>query len=309
MPAVRGVNLRSGDLNEEYGLFLLRLLGAVAPVPRTEDVGVDAFLTLLHNEGALYRAGRTCMVQLKSHAKAVTVVYYDADKQLTRTDRGETDWLRNLEYPLFFGRVRRGSGLELYSNYALLEWFLNNPGAHGIGVCFEEKKRKLDVSAGKVPVVWLGPAVLTLSVEDSMNVEALQMKVDLMSEWVKKMQENVALFPLGMLCQIRWDTNCTPEPIQYIILSREPAEDEAERLLRDVYLRLAALSVERLYHGEDSDLEHLVGMFEMIDRDFPQFKFGKDHAMYLRQNIERLRERRIAYRLARTIQVVDAASK
>jgi len=302
MPAVRGVNLRSGDLNEEYGLFLLRLFGAVAPVPRTEDVGVDAFLTLLHNEGELYRAGRTCMVQLKSHSEGVSVVYFDAKTSGELNVRGETTWLKELDYPLFFGRVSRGGQLELYATQQLLEWFLDNPGQAGIGICFEEVDESPVPANGFAPVRWLGPPILTMGIEHARDAAGIRTQVDLLSEWVKLMQENLALFPLGMLRKMRWQPNTAPETVQYTQLSREPSEQEAERALRDVSLRLAALSVERLYHGEESDLEHLFGLFEMVARDFPHFTFGEEHSQFLRLNIDHLRERRLAYRLARQTQ-------
>ena len=51
MPGVRDRNLRSGDLHEELGLLLLRRIALVSPVPRQEDVGIDAFATLLRPEG------------------------------------------------------------------------------------------------------------------------------------------------------------------------------------------------------------------------------------------------------------------
>jgi len=47
MAGSRDKNLRSGDIHEELGLFLLTAVGLVAAVPCTEDVGVDAFVTLL----------------------------------------------------------------------------------------------------------------------------------------------------------------------------------------------------------------------------------------------------------------------
>lgn len=299
MPAVRGVNLRSGDLNEEYGLFLLRLLGAVAPVPRTEDVGVDAFLTLLHNEGALYRAGRTCMIQLKSHSRGVSVVYYDAKTNGRRDVRRETDWLRSLDYPLFFGRVRRGASLDIYSSQHLLVWFLNNPEGNGVGVCFEERRQVLEPTDGKVPVVWLGPPVVSIDLGRGADDQAIRQCVDLLDEWVGILQQNLVLAPLGMLLQLRWNAEESPERVQYTQLDREPDEQQAERVFREVALRLAALTVDRLYHGEESDLEHLVGLFDLVTRDFPTFTYSKQHAQWLRDNIEHLREHRRAYRLAR----------
>lgn len=47
MPATRGINLRSGDLAEQLGLFLLQTVSLTAPVPRTEDVGIDVISTLI----------------------------------------------------------------------------------------------------------------------------------------------------------------------------------------------------------------------------------------------------------------------
>src|SRR5208282_3293121 len=52
MPGVRDRNLRSGDLHEELGLLLLRMVALVAPVPRQEDVGTDAFATLVRPDGS-----------------------------------------------------------------------------------------------------------------------------------------------------------------------------------------------------------------------------------------------------------------
>lgn len=299
MPAVRGVNLRSGDLNEEYGLFLLRLLGAVAPVPRTEDVGVDAFLTLLHNEGALYRAGRTCMIQLKSHTRGVSVLYYDAKTNGRRDARRETAWLRSLDYPLFFGRVRRGASLDIFSSQHLLEWFLNNPEASGVGVCFDERRQVPEPAEGKVPVVWLGQPVTSILLGRGTEPDSIRRSVELLDEWVAILQQNLVLAPLGMLLQLRWNTGEPPERLQYTQLTREPDEQQAERVFREVAVRLAALTVDRLYHGEESDLEHLAGLFEFIARDFPAFDFAATHREFLRMNVDALRERRFAHRARR----------
>ena len=47
MPARRGKNFRSGDLAEQLGLYLLQSVALVAPVPRTEDIGIDVVCTLI----------------------------------------------------------------------------------------------------------------------------------------------------------------------------------------------------------------------------------------------------------------------
>ena len=50
---MRDRNLRSGDLHEELGIFLLKGVALVAPVPRQEDVGNDAFATLFPKQDDL----------------------------------------------------------------------------------------------------------------------------------------------------------------------------------------------------------------------------------------------------------------
>ena len=50
MPGSRGRNFRGGDLAEGLGLELLRPFAFIAPVPRPEDVGIDAVATLIRRE-------------------------------------------------------------------------------------------------------------------------------------------------------------------------------------------------------------------------------------------------------------------
>lgn len=65
MPAFKGKNLRSGDLAEQLGTLLLQSLALVAPVPRTEDVGVDVVATLLEDfDQRLFKATNSFYVQI-----------------------------------------------------------------------------------------------------------------------------------------------------------------------------------------------------------------------------------------------------
>ena len=43
MPTKRGKNFRSGDIAEQLGLYLIQSVALGAPVPRTEDVGIDGY--------------------------------------------------------------------------------------------------------------------------------------------------------------------------------------------------------------------------------------------------------------------------
>ena len=80
MPGMRDRNLRSGDLHEEFGIFLLKAVALVAPVPRQEDGGIDAFVTLIRPEGSRRLIPDVSfLVQLKS-ASAASVSYTTPDE-------------------------------------------------------------------------------------------------------------------------------------------------------------------------------------------------------------------------------------
>src|SRR5687768_206108 len=108
MPGSQDRNLRSGYLHEELGLLLLRGVALVAPVPRPEDVGTDAFATLIRPDGRRRLIPDVSfLVQFKA-ASTRTISYTTPD---------ETAWLRNLEIPLFFGRVDlRASSISLHTS-------------------------------------------------------------------------------------------------------------------------------------------------------------------------------------------------
>ena len=111
MPGMRDRNLRSGDRSEDRGLELLRDIGFVAPVPREEDVGCDALVTLMRPEGhRRLIPDLSFFVQLKSDSVA-SVLY---------TSQDEMNWLKALEIPLFIGRVNREtSTIELFTTQRL----------------------------------------------------------------------------------------------------------------------------------------------------------------------------------------------
>ena len=111
MPGMRDRNLRSGDLHEDLGFFLLKAVALVAPVPRQEDVGNDAFATLIRPEGnRRLIPDLSFLVQLKS--ASVTSVKY--------TTLDEMAWISELDSPLFIGRVDlKQARIELFTTLRL----------------------------------------------------------------------------------------------------------------------------------------------------------------------------------------------
>src|SRR5947209_5095225 len=120
---MRDRNLRSGDLHEELGIFLLKAVALVAPVPRQEDVGNDAFATLIRPEGSRRLIpDLSFLVQLKS--VSFTSVSYTTPDEMT--------WISALESPLFIGRVDlKQSKIELFTTLRLHQILLES-GHEGI---------------------------------------------------------------------------------------------------------------------------------------------------------------------------------
>jgi hypothetical protein len=118
MPGMRDRNLRSGDLHEELGIFLLKAIALVAPVPRPEDVGNDAFATLIRPEGTRRLIpDLSFLVQLKS-ASVPSVSY---------TTPEEMAWISALEVPFFIGRVDlKQASIELFTTQGLYQILLEH---------------------------------------------------------------------------------------------------------------------------------------------------------------------------------------
>jgi hypothetical protein len=87
MPGRLRTSFRSGNLAEQLGLLLLKGIAAVADVPRTEDVGLDAVATLLRRapDGNCY-AEDGFVVQLKSYS-ATSIEYRDHELSCDRSVR------------------------------------------------------------------------------------------------------------------------------------------------------------------------------------------------------------------------------
>lgn len=201
MPAFRGKNLRSGDLAEQLGLLLLQSLALVAPVPRTEDVGVDAVVTLLEDfDGFRFKASNSFYVQLKS--KSVTFIEYEQE---------EVAWLFALELPFFVAEVdRKLNQLELYCCHALHEAFVLDPGRTKLRLEFENGIRMDDfIPLGEA--VKIGPPILSWSMDD------IEKKPDLRSQFnaickahIEAAKTSMEMRRVGRVETMAWEENQLP---------------------------------------------------------------------------------------------------
>jgi hypothetical protein len=199
MPGVRDRNLRSGDLHEELGIFLLRSVALVAAVPRQEDVGNDAFVTLIRPEGSRrLLPDVSLLVQLK--AASTSEVPFCGKDAIT--------WVTNLEIPLFIGRVDlQTASISLYSTQRLHHILLE--------ASYDEIHLLLDPasesSANNRRLVNIDPPVHTWSVADLAQPDFLARTFSVLRPHVEGLRINRQLRDIRYQRLLRWATGQPPE--------------------------------------------------------------------------------------------------
>jgi hypothetical protein len=210
MPGIRDKNLRAGDLCEGFGLELLRPFAFVAPIPRPEDVGVDAVATLTRREGRRLFAEDSFLVQVKS-----------ASVRKIRFKGKELDWLRALRLPFFFLSVDlAATSLELRSIiHAASHSNFRDRGS--VTMYLDETKFDLK---GDEMFVWLGPPILRWTPADAANGDFQQTAYEVLKEWIAFEMETIILRSIGRTQQVDWETNCKPKPSDGYTIMHHPSE-------------------------------------------------------------------------------------
>lgn len=199
MVGTRDKNLRSGHLKEDLGVFLLKSVALVAQTPNTEDVGIDAFATLLRSKDVrTLTAEDSFLVQFK--ASSVRAVLYDG--------RDAVDWLSSLEMPLLIGSVDLAAAtLSLYSTLALSQALLEQQ--------YDSIRLHLDppseaCSSAGTREVWLGTPIMTWSVPDLAVGVPWKTGYAVLKPHIETLRRNIRLRPLGQALMLNWNTNEVP---------------------------------------------------------------------------------------------------
>ena len=201
MPSRLRTSFRSGNLAEHLGVLLLKGIAAVAEVPRTEDVGLDAVANLLRHgaDGNCY-AEDGFVVQLKS-ASAKSIEYRDH----------ELLWLLGQSQPMFIGRVSlQDSRISLYPtlhvNQAVLACYAEQVtlqfGAH--------PKHIMELypwTGGNPCTVWLGEPLLEWAVSDLTDAAWLSSAYEIMKRFLGIARRELDLLALGQCSQLEWGKN------------------------------------------------------------------------------------------------------
>ncbi len=250
MPGVRDRNLRSGDLHEELGIFLLRSVAFVAPVPRQEDVGNDVFCTLARPEGSRrLLPDLSFLVQLK--ASSVCKISYSSPDEIA--------WLTNLEIPLFIGRVDlRNASVSLFSTQRLHQILLEKS--------YDEIHLLLDPegesSANKSRLVHIGPPVHTWSVADLGQKDFLAGTFSVLRPHIEGLRINRHLRDIRYQRLLKWTTGQPHEEGGVMMMGT--ANDDGSTILQSMVPGVQRLCLEILHKKRYRHFATLVAFVQMM---------------------------------------------
>lgn len=198
MPGRRPKGLRSGDLNEELGILLLKSFAAVAPVPRPEDTGIDAVATLLRDDTKTRLiAENSFFVQLKSYSDR-TVEFVDH----------EVDWVKELKLPFFIGSVCKKIGqIELYSTHRLTEFLINEPPSRIRLHLDEGSAQQISKDAWDVRI---GPPILKWKTDVFGDDEFSRHACAIIKAHVVAEQRNIECRSVRYCEKLSWETDKLP---------------------------------------------------------------------------------------------------
>ena len=248
MTAQRLASFRSGDLNEELGLLLLKAFAVVAPVPRQEDVGLDAVATLMRRSERMLIAEDSFYVQLKS--SSIRKIEYKGEH--------EVKWFRELQLPLFIGSVDRTTfQINLYPAHNARVAILSGENSP-ITMC-------LDAASQEDKVIWLGEPLLTWTIVELNSDDFGEKAYSLLKQYLAHEQKNLGHGDIRTVGMLFWKTNelVTQSGYQIHNLRFERQETVSTiQSIRQPLLKVAlAMQMEKDVEGSEKMLrflEHII---------------------------------------------------
>jgi hypothetical protein len=253
MPGIRDKNLRSGDLHEEFGIFLLKAVALVATVPRQEDVGNDAFATLIRPEGSRRLIpDLSFLVQLKS-ASVTSVKYSGPD---------EMGWISALESPLFIGRVDlKQSKIELFTTLRLHQILLED-SYEGIELLLDPGNE--DSIEPNVRRANLGRPIHVWSVTDTAKPDFLAGSFAVLRPHIDALRRNRLLREIQVQNLFRWETGHPPTDGGEMMRG-SPRVDIAN-VVQDMVPHVRRLMLELQHRKRYGDFPLMLGLFDLMRR-------------------------------------------
>jgi hypothetical protein len=253
MPGMRDRNLRSGDLAESLGIFLLKAIALVAPVPREEDGGNDAIATLIRPEGSRRLIPElSFFVQLKS-ASVASVPY---------SGEAEMAWITALEIPLFIGRVDlKQAKIELFTTLRLHQILLEM-NYDAIELLLDPEQEPPGVP--ELRRANLGPPIHTWSVADVSDPALQERSHAVLRPHIEVLQRNRLL--RGIQSQVMIQRETGKLPVGGGEMTFVAADSDIASTLNEMAPHTRRLMMEVLLRQKYADFRILAEFFDLMRR-------------------------------------------
>mgnify|MGYP007063415143 CR=1 FL=1 len=202
MAAFRGINLRSGDLAEQLGLLLLQNVSLVSQIPRTEDVGIDAVITLIREfDKYKFIAEDSFYVQIKS-SSIHEIIFKDE----------QVKWLTELQLPFFIALVnRKKSEVYLYCAHYLSDVLATNPNRKEIILDLTDASDYDCCDSSQSIKVPIGPCVISWSLDIvGNNKNFIGEFYKLLKTHVTIAKKSIETRRVGVVELVKWETGKAP---------------------------------------------------------------------------------------------------
>lgn len=203
MPGATATNIRKADIAEDLGKLLLRQFCSLAPITKADDFGIDTIATILkidRNSALRELANKTFGIQFKS--KSVREIEFIKDY--------EYEWLLNLDYPYFIGSVDlENSSMEIFSLHIVNCLPALNKNCNGLVLTLDNLNEESQKKG--ILTLSLGDPIITLKIAETSNVELVNKKRDVLSNWIEKEYDNIKVRNIGITKGYFWETNEFPE--------------------------------------------------------------------------------------------------
>jgi hypothetical protein len=271
MPGKLDSNLRRGNFQEELGVLLLRSFCAVAPVPRTEDVGVDVVATLLERkDNRVLFAKESFLIQFK--ASSVSHLLYEGDS---------LDWFRNLKIPFFIGRVNLvKANISIYTTHRArirggsaprLELHLKQC-REGKGYWVVPSSHWYKYRSDRARV-YLGKPILVLSLSNMKYWLEGNRIYGLMKKWIEVEERTINTLNTGYAQEYIWKTGV--EPIRWQESFEGFGSEYIKEILSKLEAPMEALTFHLLTDLNDDERKALIQFLNLLEKYGDGSKFGR----------------------------------
>jgi|RhiMetdeSRZDD1v2_1073273.scaffolds.fasta_scaffold53131_5 hypothetical protein len=271
MPGRLDSNLRQGNFQEELGVLLLRTFCAVAPVPRTEDVGVDVVATLLERiDNRVLFAKENFLIQLK--ASSVSHILYEGDS---------LKWLLSLKIPFFVGSVNsKKASISIYTTHRIkVHGGRNTRLDLHLKQCREGRAYYMMPRSywyndrHNIARIYLGEPIVVLSLSNIKTWLEGNRIYNLMKKWIEVEDKTINALNTGYAQEYIWKTGVEPIPWQESF--EGGGSKYVKSILGNLETPLEALAFHLGLELKSDERKILIQFLNLLEKYSDGAKFGK----------------------------------